>query len=68
MQYGQGSTANEAVTQIAELFAKAYRRYAELRLLRPAPEALPSTEALANTAEPSVHELTLTGQKGHRKE
>jgi hypothetical protein len=68
MQNGEVSTVDEAVGEIAALLATAYQRYATLRLVRPAPEALPSTEALDNTGEPSPHELRLTGRRGHRKE
>ena len=56
------------LSEIAALLATAYQRYAKLRLVRTAPAALPSTEGLDNTGEPSPHELTLTGRRGHRKE
>jgi hypothetical protein len=38
-------------------------RRARLRLVHTEPDPLPSTEALANTGEPSVHELTLTRRR-----
>ena len=68
MQRGEGPTVDEAVSGIATLLAKAYQRYAKFRLVRATEEALPSTEALDNTGEPSPHELTLTGQRGRGKE
>jgi hypothetical protein len=68
MQFGEEHTVDNAISEIAALLAMAYQRYAKLRLVRTAPEALPSTEGLDNTGEPSPHELTLTGPRGHRKE
>ncbi len=63
MQNGDGAVLDDAVSEIAELLAKAYQRYAKLRLVRPAPEALQATKSLDNAAEPSLHELTLTTQR-----
>ena len=63
MQSGEGLRVDDAVGEIAALLAKAYQRYAKLRLVRQAPDPLPSTEALDNTGEPSPNELTLTRRR-----
>jgi hypothetical protein len=68
MQSGGEQKVDDAISDIAVLLATAYHRYAKLRLVRTASASLPSTEGLDNTGEPSPHELTLTGQRGHRKE
>ena len=68
MQFGEGHEVDDATSEIAALLATAYQRYAKLRLVRTVPLALPSTRGLDNTGEPSPHELTLTGRRGHRKE
>ena len=68
MQLGERNEVDDATSEIAALLATAYQRYAKLRLVRTAPAALPSTEGLDNTGEPSPHELTLTGRRAHRKE
>ena len=68
MQNGEGTTVDDAINDISELLAKAYRRYSKLRVVRPATDAIQSTECLDNTGEVSPHGLTLTGQSGHGKE
>jgi hypothetical protein len=70
MQFGGEHKVDDATCEIAALLATAYQRYAKLRLVRTVSvaAALPSTEGLDNTGEPSPHELTLTGRRGHRKE
>jgi hypothetical protein len=57
MQRGQEPKVDDVIKEIAALLAAAYQRRARIRLVRP------STEALANTGEESVHELTLTRQR-----
>ena len=69
MENGEGTTVDDAVNEISELLATAYLRYSRAPADRSGrPEALQSTECLDNTGEPSPHGLTLTGQRGHRKE
>jgi len=68
MELGEEHNVDDAASEIAALLATAYQRYAKLRLVRTVPAALPSTKGLDNTGEPSPHELTLTGRRGHRKE
>jgi hypothetical protein len=68
MRNGQGTTVDDAINDISELLAGAYQRRAKFRLTGQATDALQSTEGLDNTGEPSPYELTLTGQRGHRKE
>jgi len=68
MQDGEAPTVAEAVGEIAEILAKAYLRYLELPLTGPTRGSIRSTQALDNTAEPSPHEPTLTGQRRPRKE
>jgi hypothetical protein len=68
MQNGEGTTVDSAVSEISELLAKAYLRYSRARLTERVTEALQSTECLDNTGELSPYGLTLTGQRGHRKE
>jgi hypothetical protein len=63
MQGGDEPKIDDAIAEIAALLAAAYRRRAKIRLVRPTPEQLPSTEGLDNTGEQSVHELTLTRQR-----
>ena len=68
MQDGEETTVDDALNEISELLARAFRRRAKLRLGAPTTEALQSTECLDKTGEPSPHGLTLTGQRGHGKE
>lgn len=68
MQNGDVPTVGEAVREIAEILAKAYLRYSKLPLTDAAPGVIRSTQALDNTAEPSPHGLTLTGQRRPGKE
>ena len=68
MELGEEHNVDDAASEIAALLATAYQRYAKLRLVRMPPAALPLTEDLDNTGEPSPHVLTLTGRRGHRKE
>ena len=68
MENGEGATVDDAVDSISELLARAYLRYSRARLTAQAADALQSTECLDNTGETSPHGLTLTGQRGHRKE
>jgi hypothetical protein len=68
MELGEEHNVDDATSEIAALLATAYQRYAKLRLVRTGLSALPSTERLDNTGEPSPHVLTLTGRRGHRKE
>ena len=68
MQNSEEITVDAAVSEISELLATAYQRYSRAPADRTAAEALPSTECLDNTGEPSPHGLTLTGQRGHEKE
>ena len=68
MQIGEVPTVAEAVSEIAEILAKAYLRYSKLPLTGATPGAIRSTQALDNTGEPSPHGLTLTGQRGPGKE
>jgi hypothetical protein len=68
MQHGEDQKVDDAISDVAVLLATAYQRYARLRVVRTASPSLPSTEGLDNTGEPSPHELTLTGRRGHRKE
>ena len=67
MQLGEEHEVDDAISEIAALLATAYQRYAKLRLIRTPPAALPSTEDLDNTGEPSPHELTLTGRRGRKE-
>jgi hypothetical protein len=60
MQRVDEPKVDDAIREIAALLAAAYKRRARIRLVHTPPEPLPSTEALANAGEPSVHELTLT--------
>ena len=60
MQRGEESKVDEAIKEIAALLAAAYTRRIKIPLVRPAPELCVSTGELANSGEPSVHELTLT--------
>ena len=62
------TTVDDAVNEISELLARAYLRYSRVRLTEQVTEALQSTDCLDNTGELSPHGLTLTGQRGHRKE
>ena len=68
MQNGDAPTVAEAVGEIAEILAKAYLRYSKLPIAGAAPGGIRLTESLDNTAEPSPHELRLTGQRGPGKE
>ena len=68
MQNGEVPTVADAVSEIAEILAKAYLRYSQLPLIDAAAGAIRSTQALDNTGEPSPHGLTLTGQRGPGKE
>lgn len=63
MHPGGAYEFGELVPETAALLAEAYRRFARLRLASDAALPLPSTEALDTTAEPSLHELTLTRQR-----
>ena len=63
MQRGEEPKVDDAIEVIASLLAAAYERRARIRLVHTTPEPLPSTEELANSDEPSVHELTLTGRR-----
>ena len=63
MQPGEELRADDVLGEITTLLAAAYQRRARIRLIRAAPESLPSTESLDNTGEPSPHELTLTGRR-----
>ena len=63
MQTGDESRLDDAITDIAALLAAAYQRKARIRLVRPTPAPLQSTERLENTGEVSPHELTLTRQR-----
>jgi 3-methyladenine DNA glycosylase/8-oxoguanine DNA glycosylase len=63
MQRSEECSLDDAINEIAALLAAAYQRRVRIRLVRPTPEALPSTEGLANAGEESVHELTLTGER-----
>jgi hypothetical protein len=63
VQPGDDLSVDDAMVEITTLLAAAYQRRARLRLIRPTPEPVPSTEALDNTAEPSPHELTLTRRR-----
>src|SRR5687768_5336697 len=56
--------ADEAIKEIATLLARAYERRASLRLVHSPPrQEIASTEELANSAEKSVHGLTLTPRR-----
>ena len=68
MDLGDARTTDYAVNDISELLARAYLRYVRVKFARSAEEALRSTECLDTTGELSPHGLTLTGQRGHRKE
>jgi hypothetical protein len=63
MECGEEPKVDDAIKEIAALLATAYQRRAKVRLVHTTPEPLPSTEGLANTVEPSVHELTLTSRR-----
>jgi hypothetical protein len=62
MQDREEPRVEDAIYEIAAMLAAAYERRSRLRLVRPEPEAVPSTEELANDGELSVHELMLTRQ------
>jgi hypothetical protein len=68
MQTGKRAAVNDTITEISELLAKAYLRYSERRLPTPTPETLESTVPLDNAGELRPHELTLTVQRGRRRE
>lgn len=68
MPKGETSDIDDVLKDIAALLASAYTRRARMRLVPPSLGALLSTEELANLAEPSVHELTLTGQRRESKQ
>lgn len=68
MEVDNARTTDDAVNDISELLARAYLRYARVQLARSAEETLRSTECLDTTGELSPHGLTLTGQRGPRKE
>jgi len=68
MEVGDARTTDDAVNDISELFARAYLRYARVKLAKSLEVALRSTECLDTTGEVSPHGLTLTGQRGPRKE
>jgi hypothetical protein len=63
MQAGDEPRVDDGLSEITTLLAAAYQRRSRIRLIRAAPESLPSTEALDNTGEPSPHELTLTRRR-----
>jgi hypothetical protein len=63
MQDREEPRVEDAISEIAVLLATAYRRRANIRLVHSTREPLASTEELANSGEPSVHELTLTRQR-----
>jgi len=60
MQPGEAQDEVDLLRDITALLATAYQRRAEIRLIQPITSPLQSTEELDNTAEPSLHELTLT--------
>ena len=60
MQRGEEPQVDDAIKEIGALLAAAYRRRAKIRLIPPEPPSIP---ALANSGEPSVHELTLTRRR-----
>ena len=64
MQIGEEPKVDGAIREIAALLATAYKRHAKIPLVHTPPESLSSTEELANSGEPSVHELTLTRRRG----
>ncbi len=68
MEQGERRTVDDAVNDISELLARAYLRYSRVRATQAAEDALRSTECLDNTGQTSPHGLTLTGQRGQRKE
>jgi hypothetical protein len=68
MEVADAGTTDGAVNNISELLARAYLRYARVKVARSAEEALRSTECLDTAGELSPHGLTLTGQRGPRKE
>ncbi len=63
MRNGEESKVEDAIKDIAALLATAFQRRASIRVVRAAPEPLPSTEELAISGDQSVHELTLTRQR-----
>ena len=63
MQGDEEPKVDDVINEIAALLAAAYQRRARIRLVHTTPEPFPSTEGLANTCEPSVHELKLTRQR-----
>ena len=63
MRGAEEHQVDNAVKEIAALLAAAYKRRAIIRLVHATPEPHPSTAELANSGEPSVHELTLTRQR-----
>lgn len=63
MQPGEEPRVDDVLSDITTLLVAAYQRRARIRLIRPAPELLPSTEALDKTGKPSPHELTLTRRR-----
>jgi hypothetical protein len=63
MRCGEEPTVDDAINEIAVLLAAAYKRRASIRLTHTTPKGLQSTEELAISGTPSVHELTLTRQR-----
>jgi hypothetical protein len=63
MECGEEPKVDDAIKEIAALLAAAYMRRARIRLIHATPEALPSTEGLANTGETRPHELKLTSRR-----
>jgi hypothetical protein len=63
VEYGEDLKVDDAIKEIAALLAAAYMRRARIRLIHTTPEALPSTEGLANAGETRPHELKLTGRR-----
>jgi hypothetical protein len=63
MLRGEEPKVDDAITEIAALLAVAYKRRARIRLVHTKPEPLQSTEELANTGQPSPHELKLTSRR-----
>lgn len=63
VEYGEDLKIDDAIKEIAALLTAAYMRRARIRLVHTTPQALPSTEGLANTGETRPHELKLTGRR-----